>query len=66
MIKPLIQKVVVAINGSEQSLHAAMYAILMAKQYKCSLKAMYVVDTAALKFLSMSRFFLKNESQKYE
>ena len=64
MIKPLIQKVVVAINGSEQSLHAAMYAILMAKQYKCSLKAVYVVDTAALKFLSMSRFFLKNERQK--
>lgn len=66
MIKPLIQKVVVAINGSDQSLHAAMYAILLAKQYKCSLKAVYVVDTAALKFLSMSKFFLKNESQKYE
>ena len=66
MIKPLFQKIVVAINGSEQSLHAAMYAILLAKQYKCSLKAVYVVDTAALKFLSMSKFFLKTESQKYE
>ncbi len=66
MLKPLIQKIVVAINGSEQSLHAAMYAILMAKQYKCALKVVYVVDTAALKFLNMSRFFLKDESQKYE
>lgn len=66
MIKPLFQKIVVAINGSDQSLHAAMYAILLAKQYKCSLKAVYVVDTAALKFLSMSKFFLKTESQKYE
>ncbi|WP_296668797.1 MULTISPECIES: universal stress protein [unclassified Treponema] len=66
MIKPLFQKIVVAVNGSDQSLHAAMYAILLAKQYKCSLKAVYVVDTAALKFLSMSKFFLKTESQKYE
>ena len=66
MIKPLFQKIVVAINGSDQSLHAAMYAILLAKQYKCSLKAVYVVDTATLKFLSMSKFFLKTESQKYE
>ncbi len=66
MLKPLIQKIIVAINGSEQSLHAAMYAILMAKQYKCSLKVVYVVDTAALKFLNMSKFFLKDESQKYE
>ena len=64
MIKPLFQKIVVAVNGSDQSLHAAMYAILLAKQYKCSLKAVYVVDTAALKFLSMSKFFLKTESQK--
>ena len=30
MIKPLFQKIVVAINGSDQSLHAAMYAILLA------------------------------------
>lgn len=66
MLKPLIQKIVVAVNGSEQSLHAAMYAILMAKQYKCALKAVYVVDTAALKFLNVSKFFLKDESKKYE
>lgn len=66
MIKPLIQKIVVAVNGSDQSVHAAMYAILVAKQFNCALKAVYVVDTAALKQLTMTNFFLTDESKKYE
>ena len=66
MIKPLIQKVIVAINGSEKSLHAAMYGIIMARQYKCELKAVYVVDTASLRQLTMSGFLYKEESEKYE
>ncbi|MBQ8013348.1 MAG: universal stress protein [Treponema sp.] len=66
MIKPLIQKVVVAVNGSEQSIHAAMYGILLSKQYKCELKAIYVVDTSTLRQLTMSRIFLEEESRNYE
>ena len=66
MIKPLIQKVVVAVNGSEQSIHAAMYGILLSKQYKCELKAIYVVDTSTLKQLTMSKFFYEEESRHYE
>ena len=66
MIKPLIQKIVVAVNGSEQSIHAAMYGILLSKQYKCDLKAIYVVDTSTLKQLTMSRIFLEEESRNYE
>lgn len=66
MIKPLIQKVVVAVNGSEQSIHAAMYGILLSKQYKCDLKAIYVVDTSTLRQLTMSRIFLEEESRNYE
>ncbi|WP_294430631.1 universal stress protein [uncultured Treponema sp.] len=66
MIKPLFQKIIVAVNGSEQSIHAAMYGILMAKQYKCELKAIYVVDTSTLKQLTMSRIFLEEESLHYE
>lgn len=66
MIKPLFQKIVVAVNGSEQSIHAAMYGILMAKQYKCDLLAVYVVDTSTLKQLTMSRIFLEEESRNYE
>ena len=66
MVKPLIQKIVVAVNGSEQSIHAAMYGILLSKQYKCELKAIYVVDTSTLKQLTMSKFFYEEESRHYE
>lgn len=66
MAKSLINKVIVAVNGSSQSYHAALYSIILAKQYGCTVKAVYVVDTAALKQLTMSRFFYKEESEKYE
>lgn len=66
MIKPLIQKVIVAVNGSEQSIRAAMYGILLSKQLKCRLKAIYVVDTSTLKQLTFSKFFYEEESQRYE
>ena len=66
MIKPLLQKLIVAVNGSDRSIHAAMYAILMAKQYKCELKAIYVVDTATIRQLTLSKFFISEESADYE
>lgn len=66
MIKPLFQRVVVAVNGSASSLHAAMYGILMAKTYHCNLKAVYVVDTATIKQLMMSKFLLSDEGSSTE
>ena len=66
MIKPLLQKLIVAVNGSERSIHAAMYAIMLAKQQKCDLKAVYVVDTATIRQLTMSKFFISEESADYE
>ncbi len=66
MIKPLFQKVLIVVNGSEASIQAAEYGILMAKLYKCSLKAVYVVDTATLKQLTLSKFFVAEESHEYE
>ena len=66
MIKPLFQKIVVAVNGSESSIHAAMYGILLSKQYKCELKAIYVVDTSTLRQLTMSKIFIEEESIDYE
>lgn len=65
MIKPLFQKIVVAVNGSEQSLRAAMYGIMMAKMFKCELKAVYVVDTDTLRQLEMSKFFIAEEVSRY-
>ncbi|MBR1723087.1 MAG: universal stress protein, partial [Treponema sp.] len=66
MIKPLLQKIIVAVNGSQSSVHAAMYGIMLSKQYKCTLKAVYVVDISTLKQLTMSRIFIEEESNEYE
>lgn len=66
MIKPLFQKVLVVVNSSDASIKAAEYGILMAKLYRCSLKAVYVVDTATLKQLTLNKFFISEESREYE
>lgn len=66
MIKPLFQRVLVAVNGSESSLHAAMYGIMMAKVYHCHLKAIYVVDTATIRQLTASKFLAQEESCETE
>jgi nucleotide-binding universal stress UspA family protein len=65
-MKPLVQTIVVAVSGSEASINASKYGIIMAKQYKCRLLAVYVVDTATLKELLMSRIFVEDESVEYE
>jgi len=66
MIKPLFSNIVVAISGSDASILAAKYAIVMAKAYRCRLSAVYVVDTATIKQLTLHRIFIQEESQEYE
>jgi nucleotide-binding universal stress UspA family protein len=66
MMKPLITDLVVGINGSDASILAAKYAIVLAKQYHCRLTAVYVVDTATIRQLTLSRIFIQEESQEYE
>ena len=66
MVKPLFNSILVVINGSEASIHAAQYGILMARLYRCDMKAIYVVDTATLKELTISKFFVAEESLDYE
>lgn len=65
-MKPLFQTVVVAVSGSEASVSAAKYAIVLAKHYRCRLVAVNVVDTATLKELLLSRIFVEDESFEYE
>jgi len=65
MIKPLISNIVVAISGSDASVLAAKYAIVMAKAYHCRLSAIYVVDTATIRQLTLSKIFIQEESQEY-
>jgi len=65
-MKPLFSNVIIAITGSDASILAAKYAIVMAKAYHCKLCAVYVVDTATIKQLQLSRIFVQEESQEYE
>jgi nucleotide-binding universal stress UspA family protein len=66
MMKPLFSNIVVAITGSDASILAAKYAIVMAKAYKCRLSAIYVVDTATIRQLTLSKIFIQEESVDYE
>jgi nucleotide-binding universal stress UspA family protein len=65
-MKALFSNIVVAISGSNASIMAAKYAIVMAKSYKCKLSAVYVVDTATIKQLTISKIFVQQESAEYE
>jgi len=65
-MKKILDSIIVAISGSDASIHAAKYAIVMAKKSACSVVAVYVVDTASIKKLQMSKIFLPEESKTYE
>lgn len=66
MTKPLFSNILVAVSGSDASIHAAKYAIIMAKLYRCRLTAVYVVDTATIRQLTLSKIFVQEESVEYE
>jgi nucleotide-binding universal stress UspA family protein len=61
----LLSHLLVAVSGSVASINAARYAVVMAKLYRCKLSAVYVVDTATLKQLALSKIFLPEESEDY-
>jgi nucleotide-binding universal stress UspA family protein len=65
-VKPLITNVVTAITGSDASILAAKYAIVLAKANRLRLSAVYVVDTATIKQLTLSKIFVQEESLEYE
>lgn len=65
-MKPLISNVVVAVSGSDASLDAARYGIVLSKAYGSTLTAVYVVDTATLRTLVLTRIFVEEESREYE
>ena len=66
MGKPLFKRILVCVNGTSESLKAVMYAIVLSKQLSLSLKVVYVVDTATIKFLTNSKFFAPDERMEYE
>jgi nucleotide-binding universal stress UspA family protein len=66
MSKSLFSNILVAVTGSDASIAAAKYAVVMAKTYKCHLSAVYVVDTATIKQLTLTKIFVPEESREYE
>jgi nucleotide-binding universal stress UspA family protein len=65
-MKPLISHILTAVTGTDASILAAKYGIVMAKTYNCKLSAVYVVDTATIKQLTLSKIFLQEEGAEYE
>ena len=65
-MKSLISNIVTVLTGSDASILAAKYAIVLARQYHCKLSAVYVVDTATIKQLTLSKIFVQEESVAYE
>lgn len=61
-----IKKIMVYIDGTEQSITAAQYAICLASSSHAELIAHYVVNTRAMEDLLRARIFLKDEQVEYE
>ena len=61
-----IKKIMVYIDGTEQSVTAAQYAICLASSSGAELIAHYVINTRAAEDLLKARIFLKDEQVEYE
>ncbi len=61
-----IKKIMVYVDGTEQSVTAAQYAICLASSSGAELIAHYVVNTRAVEDLLKARIFLKDEQVEYE
>jgi len=62
----IFRTLLVAINGSEASIDALKYALAMKRQFGSKVIACYVVDTATIRQLALSRIFVPDESEEYE
>lgn len=60
------RKIMVYVDGTEQSVTAAQYAICLASFYEADLTALYVINTRAMEDLLRARIFLKDEQVEYE
>ena len=61
-----IKKIMVYVDGTEQSVTAAQYAICLASSSGAELIAYYVINTRAVEDLLKARIFLKDEQVEYE
>ena len=61
-----LKKILVYLDGTEESVTAARYAICMAKAFNASLRAIYVVNTRALSELLKTHIFIEDEQAEYQ
>jgi len=61
-----IQKMLLYVDGSEECITAAQYAIILAKKTGAELRAVYVVNVSVLEELVKARIFVKMEEMDYE
>ena len=60
-----IERILVYIDGTEESITAAQYAVLLSQSTGATLMAIYIVNTRALNDLVKTRIFLKEEQEEY-
>jgi len=65
-MKSPISRILVYIDGSDESISAAQYAIMLAASNQAELRALYVVNTRALNDLLKSRIFIESEQEEYQ
>jgi nucleotide-binding universal stress UspA family protein len=65
-MKGLLSNLLVVVNGSESSIAAVKFAICLQRSLACKIAAAYVVDTATIRQLALSRIFVVDESEEYE
>ncbi len=61
-----LSSALVVVQGADASASAAGFAIAMAESYGTALTAVYTVDTAAIRRLSLARIFVDEEGEEYE
>lgn len=61
-----VNRILVLVDGTDESITAAQYAILLANSTGAELMAAFVINTRALNDLLKSRIFVEAEEQEYE
>ena len=61
-----VRNILVYIDGTEQSVTAAQYAITLCKATGAELTALYIINTRALSDLLKARIFIQEEQAEYQ
>ena len=61
-----IKKILVYVDGTEGSITAAQYAVVLGRSTGAQLSALYIVNTRALEDLLKARIFIKAEEEEYK